>query len=1109
MPGATATTELDRQDLLDICDKLGPEVSEVRRLVWTADERPGPLGEMVLTYKLLQVRDPRLSANEMAGRIWEALPAAERESIAPDQAGFVARIKRWFQPSQKPYASLNESQALSLAAAAAQLVERSAEDIPGAESAAARPPRQKAFVSGPRSAARRDASSAPDEPLAAPRGRHHIDALFTAGKFPLSQSQEDVASQIYAAYLREKREIPELLCIVGNAYSGKKSILAHVIRRCEKEGSELPIIALLCEAVPYTEICENLLNILETYDTSCSLTSSDREERMKILRRYAADFPAIYIFADLSVLPSDPAHRLITQQDELLELINILLSGNTRTRIIVSCEEASAQGMATNENATNAPPYSVMPWIPSGSWPISKFRLVRLAPPRLEVLLTALSETPLPSLQRYQNDVVDGVTLHLAVALLQLHKQHGTARQGQQELEQLLQDARAQKIQLTAKAVANRLWLSLTPLQKTLCLVIATSDDGLRHPSLLWVLEQINVGASDEEREIALHALDNAFNGTLMRAAPDRRQQTNTPDDLPGQKHEEKTHYEFDRATRVALLNYLEDGAEGGLDSVRKIHRIVAARAREQAHHWRLAVPGVYGGRLDDLRRDVQAVLSLVASIDPSDLMPPTAPPSHTPLDVERAVLSGQASARTVLRFAYLQLWRQDIDRDYRLSTEHAAEELRFYVLLAFATSIGKTFIPRARHEIADYAVRPSDLDRLGSALSGDEFSEFLASLAMAAQQIGAVAIVKQVMLYVDDRFAKPSDRQLVLAAKVHRAYIDTLLQLGLEPNLREVESQVRARIDQLSGSDAARLQAQLKLYLRLGEVCHLQGDKPAQDGRTKRDEARDAFEQAVTIEGRLSGNEECVEGRAMISGYGARRFVRALLDWAMTEAWAENWDAVEGLLSKARDVHVISLRRLTRHAADRAAVLLDEARIHRVEGYVEQYRPDRCDKARAREKYVIARALVKAAQSLRLQPGIPLAVSLDLDGLLARICLQLAEVYEDVEEDGISALLGECDESASRLMRVADRFRLTIHMVHSRVLRYRVRKVQNDAIDSFLPANEDHELIQGLQEALGICNRTGLGLYRRELDGYINTLRPEDRIEREILAIDSRPPPP
>jgi hypothetical protein len=296
----------------------------------------------------------------------------------------------------------------------------------------------------------------------------------------------------------------------------------------------------------------------------------------------------------------------------------------------------------------------------------------------------------------------------------------------------------------------------------------------------------------------------------------------------------------------------------------------------------------------------------------------------------------------------------------------------------------------------------------------------------------------------------------------------------------------VRAEIELVSGHDPGRVQAQIKLYLRLGEVCHLQGGELADHGRTKRDEARDAFTRAIRLEASLSRNEECVEGRLLISGYGARKFLRALLDWTMTEARAGNWVVVEDLIAEARDVHVVSLRRLSRHAADRAAVLLDEARIQRADGYVEQHRFDRRDEARA--MYVKARELVRMAQSLRLQPGMPLAVSLDLDGLLARICIKLAEVYDGLQEDKKS-LLRQADASARHLMRVADRFRLTVHMVHSRVLRFRIRLALNSVTEEFPFAQEDPDLMWGIREAISICDKTGLGLYRNELDKYLSML--------------------
>jgi hypothetical protein len=1055
-------------ELLELREKLGPEAAEVRELVLREDGQPGPLGRMVLTYRDLRASE-RISASDMAERLWNVLPAADRQSITTNRDLFVARMRRWFQPSQKPFASLTVAQADLLEAAAAELVRRKSFAPPSHAHPGQRDPT--------------DHSNRMQTQRLTPISLgSYVDGHFlTSGPF-MARAREDIANQVYSSYLAEGSASHELLCVAGGPYAGKKSILSHVVQRYLKgEDYKLPIFALMCEGLPCTEVGEQLVSLLEGAAARRSGVAANADDRIRFVRDHAAK-PAIYVLADLAALPGDPAYRLITRQDDILELLGILLSGHPQTRVIISCEEPPQNRSDTRSIGDGAPSYSIItPWSPSGSWPIPKCRLIRLAPPRMQMLLDTLhdrfGELLIP-MQRYRDGVVDGVALHLAAAFLSLHTDQRTFSDGIRQFELLLREARESATELARDVVAEKLWALFSPLHKVLCAIIAASDDGVRESSLLWLLERLSVTVNDEEREVALQSLDRAFDRTIIQDYPRLLEQSWSTDDLPGGKNIEETHYQLDRATRLAILTQLENGPEADRTLARRVHRLIAARARQQAHHRRLTASGIYGARLRDLTRDVQAVLSLVASVDLAETQ--SGSRLASPIELERAVLDGRVSGRTALRFAYLQMWRQDIDRDYRLSTEHAAEELRLHVLVAIATSAGKSFVPRRLLEVAEYQVTREDLDALRPVFSDDELLELLASLAMAAQQVGAVKIVEQVVNYLVSRLTNLSEHHAVLAAKIQRAYIDTLLQLGHEPYLGKVEAYVREQIGLMSGEHPARKQARLKLYLRLGEVCHLQGDELADNGRTKRDEARTAFSRAIELQTELSDAEECIPGRPLISGYGARRFVRALLDWAMMEARARDWEAVDRLLAEAHDIHVVSLRRLSRHAADRTAVLLDEARFHRVEGYVKQHRHD--EPTGACEEYVIARELVGKAHALRLQLGIPIAVRLDLDALVARVGLQLAQVYDGDKP----ALLRECEDAALRLLGLANGIDSKIHIVHARLLVFRVRLAQDELRASAQSAYEDPDLLRGLRDALNMANEIGLGIYRRELETYL-----------------------
>jgi hypothetical protein len=1037
--------ELSKErDLSALCAKLGPEAA-LRTLVQTESGEPGPLGKMVLLYRTVQaavhVAGGRFSASEMAGDMWDALSDSQRASLAADRDVFVARVKRWFQPSQTP-ASLNEAQASLLAAAATKVAQR---------------------LVGHGKIGLDERIKLPAEYGLLPTEAHvpdclgdQVDQEFLL-EWPLLSKEHNQIKKVIDDYIMADSDTSEPLYIVGEPYSGKKSILSHLIKLHKDARDPLPIFALSCAGLTYTMVGTRLAAFLGKIISRPDEVDILGNESLELIRDRAAQSPALYIFADLQVLPGNPASQLITQQNGVAELIKLLLHKNKQTRVIITCEE---------------PRLNPQEFIPPGGF-IMKVepgnrRLIWVAPPTMQMLLedfkgNADDELAVARLEPFRDDSVDGAALRLAATFLRIHRFQGTFERGIRDIEERLAAGTSEKEngkRLCAREIADKFWDILSPVEQLVCAAVSASEDGLRESSLSWILSELRPTIAKTETDIALQSLDLAFGNTLKREYQGAL-------DNPARKPMEEKLFALDQLTRLAILRSIERDGGPARDLARQIHRLVAAKAREQARQRRLNVSGVYGARLTDLLRDIQAVLSLVASIDPKDLQPSTQAGTLLPTEVERAVLEGRTSGRTALRFAYLQIWQQDIDRDYRLSTEHAAEELRLHVLVAIATSIGRSFVPRRPYE-----VKEADLDILRLIFSDDELLEFLTSLAMAAHQAGAFEIAARAAQYVETRLTKRHVRQIILKTKLRRAHIDAML-LGRHPDLNEIETHVRDYISSISGETPTEKEARLKLYLRLGEVCYLQGNCPAGNGRTKRDEAYDAFKESVALEAEISG-EDCVQRRPLISGHGARMYLRAMLDWAIKDAKGEDLTATQELLAAAKDLYALSVRRLSRHAADRAGLLLDAARLCRVEGYVKQHRHD--DVA-ARQEYKRAQALLDSARTLVLQPGIPIAIGLDLDGLVATIGIQVAEVYDGNKQE----LLQQCEESAQRLRDVSDRFNLRIYQAHSRLLVFATRVAKDEE-----RAYKDPKLLKDLEEAKGICEEINLGLYKDEISDFL-----------------------
>lgn len=1051
-------------DLTALRDRLSSNA--VRELLQREDGELGPLGKVIVVFRALN-EHMRLSAGDMAARLWEALSDQQilfTRREGEDQQRFVKRMVRWFRPSQKhPYASLTRHQGAALEEAASKV----AEELLGEPIRGLLRQRWKSAdqLAGKLKPAKLASSSGIDPKL------QKSQPLFDPTHLPLVGAISD--------YLVTEGKDVDFLCIVGEPHSGQEIIISQAIERYLRKEDCLPVFARLCGELQYTQVAVEVVRFIENSTPAQSELALEGEgEKLKMIRERAQSLPAVYIFVDLELLNSDPARNLIRQQD-VVELIDVLSQSNPKTKVIISCKELP--------NDVDGMPVKVgyYSWQMSVEW--ACVRVFQLAPPTTESLFRSVhglyqNEALSRLAGLFPSDPLDGVALDLCAAVFAFFDGAGALEKGVEVVTELLTGARENGEKLKPVPVFKKFWSILPGIHRLLCVIIAASDDGVREKSLKLTLKDLVVGGlltnppSEDETRVALEELHAAFDGTLRR---EEYRPEWVLDDLPGEPRREAL-FEFHRLIRRTILATVEGLGREEHRLVQCVHRSISKRARTQAYNRRLNGLGVYGTRLRDLSRDIQALLSLVASADiqgddmtlSRDVMPP--------LDVEREVFCGHAGGRTALRFAFLQMWRQDIDRDYRLNTVHAVDELRLHVLLAMVTSPGRSFFPSRL-----YQVSLDEIDGLSRVFSVAELLDFLTSLAIAAYQSGAFNVVGVVKNYAE----RLRDGNPVLRAKLLRAHVDATILADRAPNLSEIEQDLREMIDSFGDSPAEK-QARLKLYLRLGDICYLQGTKPTENGRTKRDDAREAFDSAISLEKDLAGGEDCPPGRALISGIGARRFLRAELNWAMAElrdAKAKHrecdWLLVDRHIQRARDVHRISLRRLSRHGADRAGILLDEARIHFVEAYKMGWGSgDNVQK----KAYSTVKDLIMKAHVFVIQPGLPIATKLDLDGQLVRIGTELAQSRLDgitgsEAENGTyseNEMLETCERSLVRLLRIAEQFDLQIYKAYALLLRFKFRLTRHGK-----SVVEEPGECEKLQAALHICDRVGLGIYRQEIN--------------------------
>ena len=139
----------------------------------------------------------------------------------------------------------------------------------------------------------------------------------------------------------------------------------------------------------------------------------------------------------------------------------------------------------------------------------------------------------------------------------------------------------------------------------------------------------------------------------------------------------------LDPVIRIALIEELQQQGEKYIAILRDANRLVARAARRRAQHKKINLPTPFSMRPQlDAARDIQAYVNLLASIDGSRVKKGTSCDTSLRLASDDIFAIGEKFDPTAaLRFAYLGLMREDIDRDFRLSmvTDQDSLRLRLY----------------------------------------------------------------------------------------------------------------------------------------------------------------------------------------------------------------------------------------------------------------------------------------------------------------------------------------------------------------------------------------------------------------------------------------------
>lgn len=970
------------------------------------DSTIGPLGKaMALQKRLREHPQFRWRTRKFAEELHSRLPGRCREKSYFS----VTAIKAWLQPSSYRALPPHASEAAPLASA----VTRLAEDTLGSSAAAV----VVGSFQEPSDLLKRLVS------LEDPRDQvwitdHQIDPGFQH-RLSLDRPELVEIGKDLLLRLRSDFDSGKPFILVGEPHSGKKSVVSYLLHNPTNgalldsfpidRGIRLPIFAKICKYLTYRDLVTQVAAFLNVRQPVDDKPSTYIEILLDRIAEAAGSRSAFYVLADLNVV-DEPIGRFIRDRG-IVRLLHALLDGNDSTRVLITSTDSIKQPRMSSES------HLLQQAVERHLEPPSLVELRGILqpwhPPRLDEMLSKYGARA----------KIDGVFLDLSAALVKLSVTRSPTSEDDLLgcLEHALKTCFGHRDGSFRRSAGNCLlaredygvlckaiYDHLKPVERKLVGLIAAADDGIRQSTLISSMLEYEQDVSSAEIKSRLWQLQSHLPDLL------RVQRLAGPwpfDDLPGRGNPEDLFHIPDIVRDVICYHWDQVRRERGED--RDYHLLIAKAARQQAHCRRLNSSGTYGDDLDDLVRDTQSFLELLAWVDPGEIGEGASGrlgQDLLPMSIERLVFEGKTDARTSVRFAYLHMYCQDIDRDFRISNFHDRDDLRLTPLVALfhlgCRYRGQPHGLSMQYRCPDLEVPHAGFERLRGVFSDTEMASILTSLSLAAQRCGEMRLLRDVTALAGELLEASDPKELgPHLTKLWRAEIDSdVLHGGRDDGQgRRLEASERytTRLlmthfsEELAAKSVPHLEARLKLLLRLGEIQHLRGLFR---------QAVQTFQKAEVAERALGGGEVCQGRRPALPGHGARRYLRLLWDLAELarsephsstavadccpefaavahandELRADLREPVElhRLVEKAGDVWQVSVRRLSRHAGDRPALLLDRAG----NAFMKRHQDG--------QAYDTAFALIERAEQFRLESSLSWARRLELDTVNAEIAI-------------------------------------------------------------------------------------------------------------------------
>lgn len=883
---------------------------------------------------------------------------------------------------------------------------------------------------------------------------------------------------------------PKIICVCGSPNSGRATLVRTALKkldidfnnpakqyyRCEENISELmdatpsmplPILGIDCREKSYLDILAQTAQFfgIEDHLSNGSNTIKQLLEEIQIAARLQ---PALFIFASPDISRRGLLAR--TKDLGLRRLLLTLAQANFRSRIIVTNVEPWKTGYETRSG------------IEVLDLDVDDPVLDKLQ--EFFVNSPVLHENVIDALATHEhllNKVLPGSLLSLAVSAIRLSDKHPSSDITIQRVVGCLvklvsSEDYADEIGLrrttTPKIMSASvlsayadLWdmmqatlLERLPVFDWLLPLIAASDDGLTASTLQYLFRNFDVSGTEKplrEVLVALGELSDTSKGRLVFKY--RVIRPNVVELNPTELSRDTllNDFSFEGQAPRHMIRYVMDGpiaqglifavkrAESEVDKdgrYRRTYRTISRLARLRAKWVKLQSPHVYGENKRDLNRDILALVSLLASLDPEKIL---ATARNEVEGTERRISTAFKEGRVFsgdpketlsdlerLAFAYHIMFRRDIDRDNRLTMRLDQDALRLDILLQFFHGVGKRQYSSLND---DQQQLPDQIPNfLLHTFSPATIADLLTSIGVSSLYADRPGILRRAIKLAESyRFSllpeefrdgsKFLDMSLSIDMtflRLWEAEVDALflgyVPKGSTPNeawdliderLKEIER--RLKIPLSEGTDnhdkhhEHRKRARVRILVQRLRLDTFRATLPKKSILTK---VHDIMTEASSIFPLERSSN------AGLSGRNARRMIRALLGEPALNAIVGHDPTLDERVRLAEDLLRLNIARLSQYSGgDRVGVLIDQSLLSIVRGDL-----------------VAALGFVEQAGDSLLHESLSLGLQADLLWVHAQVLYAVGRTSEETSKDLIDdkrlrlIYLQEAHDYASRLSEIS-----------------------------------------------------------------------------------------